>query len=499
MKKLATRLTIAVLAVIVFVNHGSTVAREPKPPVASASAQPDQATLRWELPADAGPALLLLSGPDGAVTQRQFAAGVVPTLDVRDAAGKLRPDGAYVYELRVQLKAAPGAAAPAAGNGRAAGGPAVGGQSMLLSGSFRILNGALLSGAEEPAPQRPAASGALAGPESPNAPTAPNDQVIPDDLIVQSSICAGFDCADNESFGFDTLRLKENNLRIGFSDTSVSAGFASNDWQITANGDGAGGLDKFSIDDISGGKTPFTIRAGAPTSALYVDSIGRVGLGTAVPSQTLDLTTNDTPAIRFSQTASPWPAYTWEIAGNEANFFVRDVTSGGGLPLRVLDGADHNSLVINGSGNVGLGTENPSARLDVNGNARINGNIQVEGNVIEYSDVNAKENFSAVDGAAVLDRLMEIPILNWNYKADGAAVRHIGPTAQDFYRAFGLGQDNRHIAPLDTNGVALAAVQELHGQAMARDAYIAALEQRLAGAEGRLQSIEERLSALEQK
>ena len=51
------------------------------------------------------------------------------------------------------------------------------------------------------------------------------DQVIPDDLIVQGSLCVGFDCVNNEVFDFDTIRLKENNLRILFHDTSVGAAF----------------------------------------------------------------------------------------------------------------------------------------------------------------------------------------------------------------------------------------------------------------------------------
>ena len=90
-------------------------------------------------------------------------------------------------------------------------------------------------------------------------------QVIATDLIVQGSICAGLDCVNGESFGFDTLRLKENNLRIKFQDTSNSASFPSNDWQITANDSTNGGANKFSIDDIDGGRTPFTIEASAPS------------------------------------------------------------------------------------------------------------------------------------------------------------------------------------------------------------------------------------------
>src|SRR6201985_2425331 len=90
------------------------------------------------------------------------------------------------------------------------------------------------------------------------------DFVIPDDLIVQGSACVGLDCVDGEAFGFDTIRLKENNTRIKFDDTSTSAGFPNNDWQLTANNSASGGQNKFSIEDITGSKVPFTVIAGAP-------------------------------------------------------------------------------------------------------------------------------------------------------------------------------------------------------------------------------------------
>jgi len=73
------------------------------------------------------------------------------------------------------------------------------------------------------------------------------DTVIPDDLIVQGSACVGLDCVNNEPFGFDTIRLKENNTRILFFDTSTSAGFPNNQWQLTANDSASGGLNKFPL------------------------------------------------------------------------------------------------------------------------------------------------------------------------------------------------------------------------------------------------------------
>lgn len=34
--------------------------------------------------------------------------------------------------------------------------------------------------------------------------------------------------------------------------------------------------------------------------------------------------------------------------------------------------------------------------------------------------------------------------------------------AQDFYAAFGVGEDNKHITTVDADGVALASIQTLH-------------------------------------
>mgnify|MGYP003631061224 CR=1 FL=1 len=73
------------------------------------------------------------------------------------------------------------------------------------------------------------------------------DQVIQDDSIVVGSICVGLDCVNGESFGFDTIRLKENNVRIKATDTSSSSSFPTVDWQLTFNESINGGLNKFSM------------------------------------------------------------------------------------------------------------------------------------------------------------------------------------------------------------------------------------------------------------
>ncbi|UWQ93523.1 hypothetical protein K3727_21720 (plasmid) [Rhodobacteraceae bacterium M382] len=186
------------------------------------------------------------------------------------------------------------------------------------------------------------------------------DQVILDDLIVDGSICVGMDCVNGESFGFDTLRLKENNLRIKAQDTSNSASFPTNDWQLTFNDSTNGGQNKFSIDDVDGGRTPFTIEASAPSHSLYVDDGGRIGLGTATPVVEVHVVDGDTPTLRLEQDGSSgFTPQTFDVAANETNFFVRDVTNGSTLPFRVRPSAPTSSIDIAADGDVGIGTTTP--------------------------------------------------------------------------------------------------------------------------------------------
>jgi hypothetical protein len=96
---------------------------------------------------------------------------------------------------------------------------------------------------------------------------------------------------------------------------------------------------------------------------------------------------------------------------------------------------------------------------------------------IPSSDRNLKEGFAPIDARTILARVATLPIETWSYKGDTA--RHLGPMAQDFAAAFGLGADDRHIFPLDAGGVALAAIQGLHALVQAQDARLQALEREL--------------------
>jgi hypothetical protein len=89
--------------------------------------------------------------------------------------------------------------------------------------------------------------------------------------------------------------------------------------------------------------------------------------------------------------------------------------------------------------------------------------LSTGGTWTDNSDVNLKEDFEPVSPRSVLARLERLPVNSWSYIAEPGA-RHLGPTAQDFSQAFGLGADDRHIAALDANGVALAAIKALHAE-----------------------------------
>ncbi|MFH2017671.1 MAG: hypothetical protein ABIK36_17820 [Pseudomonadota bacterium] len=229
--------------------------------------------------------------------------------------------------------------------------------------------------------------------------------MIPDDLIVQGSLCTGFDCVNNESFGFSTIRLKENNLRIEFDDTSVGT-FPANDWQIIANDSASGGASFLGIFDQTASRQIATFRAGAPANSLFMDSTGRIGLRTATPVLDLHINTSNTPAIRLEQNNSGgFTAQTWDVAGNEANFFVRDVTGGSRLSFRIRPGAPTSSIDIASNGNVGIGTGSPTTKLHMQGTGSVVAMFQNADRRWSVG-VNPSNNFRISDNTAVVDRFV---------------------------------------------------------------------------------------------
>jgi hypothetical protein len=354
------------------------------------------ASVRWDVAGSNSGFTLTVSAPDGRVFRKEFKAGASPEFTLTDKQGERLPDGQYTYELRLSPAFAPGVKetlAKARGKDddpeaeRSTRKQAVPAEPVVQSGSFSILNGAVIvAGAAQESGQRQS-SKTTEQPRIPGVsrvspvtklgqhhPSLFPDQVIPDDVIVQGSACIGLDCVNNETFGFDTVRLKENNTRIQFNDTSTAAGFPTNNWQIRANDSASGGasflgfMDQGATGTSETGTLVLSVAAGAPANSVKVDSSGRLGLRTATPVLDIHVNTSNTPAIRLEQNSSGgFTAQTWDIGANEANFFVRDVTGGSRLPFRVRPGAPTSSIDINASGNVGIGTASPDTKLSVLG------------------------------------------------------------------------------------------------------------------------------------
>jgi len=295
---------------------------------------------------------LTVDGPDHRIVVRRADGAAGLSLGLTDDAGQALPDGLYSYELR----------------GTATDGEPGG---LIRSGFFTIRDGSFVSPEIQETPGGPAQNQ-----PGGTAQVAEKDQVVLDDLIVDGSLCAGFDCANGEAFGFSTMILKENNTRIKFDDTSSSGSFPNQDWFLIANDSLNGGANRFSISDGTRSDAQLTILAGAPANALFVDAQGDVGAGTSTPSTKLHLVDGDTPTLRLAQDdSSGFAPQTWDVAGNEVGFFVRDVTNGSLLPLRIRAGAPSSSIDVASNGNVGIGTDAPAARLDVAGDLAVAGTV----------------------------------------------------------------------------------------------------------------------------
>lgn len=417
--------------------------------------------------------------------------------------------------------------------------------SLVQSGHFRIRFGGIVhsSGESLLPPPRSEERPREDSPQSPSLEGPSRTLAINDDLIVTGNVCLGSAaCTFGETFGsHDTLRLKTVSNGIHFDDTSSSP---NNDWRVGANDPLPGGADKFWIEDVTGGTVPFTISAGAPTSALHLDSDGDLGLGTATPAREIEVVDGDTPALRLQQDGSAsFVAQTWDVAGNEVNFFVEDVTSGE-LPFRVLAGAQDHSLVIDSDDDIGIGTSAPSEAVHISRPAGANGEIkmvntstqsdwafamvdsgspknvfrisrqgsggpefEVRGrndgdgvatmrvfgsieatNLVFSSSREVKTAIAPLDGSEVLARLVSLPLAQWRYRTEGDSIRHLGPMAEDFNAVFGLPGDQATISVVDANGIALASIQALHEQLQAKDAQLRALATRLEALEAELRT-----------
>lgn len=209
---------------------------------------------------------------------------------------------------------------------------------------------------------------------------------------------------DNIAFGRSSIALGENTTAIGNQSLAVGLGSAANGQQSLAVGHSAIALGARSV---------------ALGSSVTADGYATVALGT--------------------------------LASGQAGAFVFG------------DAAGEDRVVASAN----------EFRVRATGGTRFFSNVSLSAGVVlapgasawaSVSDVNMKTDFRDLDGEEVLAKVARMPIQEWRYKAQDASIRHVGPTAQDFHAAFGLGEDPLRIGTIDADGVALRAIQALEAR-----------------------------------
>lgn len=196
---------------------------------------------------------------------------------------------------------------------------------------------------------------------------------------------------------------------------------------------------------------------------------GTLGIGTSNPQGSLHVYSLNNPTVaRIQSSGTPGFGRVEFVSNPQGDInewrpgYIQSTDNGGftgGLAFFVNGTGAGNKFgstevmrVVNGA--VGIGTNAPVSTLHVVGTVTATA-------FNPASDRNLKENFAPVNSREVLEKVAALPISRWNFKGDDATP-HVGPMAQDFHAAFSLGTDERHIATVDADGIALAAIQGLN-------------------------------------
>lgn len=437
------------LVLILLLGLPFTVQGAEKTPLARVEVQPTR--VEWLPAADQKSLTLTVAGPDGFYLERDLRAGESPAFSALDFQDNRLPDGVYAYELRAE-----GAA--------------------VQSGHLWVHEGRFVD--KLPADVKPPIRNITA-----------LEEVIPEDLIVQGHACIGDDCDPGDASDTPPLKIKGEfaNRQILFDGSCCYP--TERDWALQA-GDFSGGSPNgdFLVRDLTAGTVPFRIGAGAVANALTILYNGNIGLGTLTPASQLHIRGTDTGFRNriFVENASGTtsPREMLEIRNNGSPVFILKDTT---VPQRWGIGTLGGSLVNDNQANAGL-----EFTLGATGN------LTIAGTLTQNSDRTTKHDIVAVQPEEILGKVLDLPIATWVRKGDEA--RHLGPMAQDFAAAFGLGEDDRHIATIDMAGVSLASIQALNGRMASaiaqKDAEIETLRQKSSDLAARVETLEKMISTL---
>ena len=191
---------------------------------------------------------------------------------------------------------------------------------------------------------------------------------------------------------------------------------------------------------------------------------------------------NNSFAAGYSAKANHQGAFVWADSGGGPPGVDFASTTNDEFSVRATGGSRF-VTAVDGSGNPTAGV-----KLEAGDNAWSS-----------ISDVTLKENVAPINKQGILEALADLPVTEWNMKAQDPSIRHIGPMAQDFYGAFGLGANERYINSSDADGIALVSIQALYELLLQKDIEIEELEkktQEIDELQARMETLEQAVEAM---
>ncbi|HQR12505.1 MAG TPA: tail fiber domain-containing protein [Casimicrobiaceae bacterium] len=203
------------------------------------------------------------------------------------------------------------------------------------------------------------------------------------------------------------------------------------------------------------------------------------GIYSTIPGGSQNVTSNNYAfAAGFRAKALAGGCFTWA----DANDFDFNCAIFNAFTARATGGV-YFVTAIDGVGNATAGVQLPAG----------------SGAWSALSDRAAKRDLALVDGRAVLAKLAQMPVYTWRYKSEQSGALHLGPVAQDFATAFGLGDGDKTISTVDADGVAIAAIQGLNARLDdERDAMLRRLTEKEARIEAQHREIDQLTNRLSQ-
>ena len=285
----------------------------------------------------------------------------------------------------------------------------------------------------------------------------------------------------NVALGKNALRLNSKNNIVGIGDSALAK---NNGIRNTAIGSKAlyynyDGLNNTAVGfEALYSNTMGQLNTAAGSLALYSNTNGssNTGLGAYALYDNIDGNNNvaiGQSSLSNNTTGSSNVAVGYSTLNNITTGSYNTAIGYGAGPATNLsnttgigynaDVAESNTMRFGNSSVIkwGFGRNVTSGVLQV-GDDATNGNgayLSAAGTWVNVSDFNKKENIVAIEGSTLLNNIMELPINRWSYKGE-TGVTHIGPMAQDFYRIFKVGDNDKAISTIDPAGIALAAIQE---------------------------------------